>query len=65
MGGIGFSSSGFEGPFSTAITQDGKINADFITTGKLNVNLIEGYEQLVTKVTNTETQMKDIVTTTK
>lgn len=42
LGGIGFSSNGYEGPFKIAITMDGQINADFITTGKLSVNIIEG-----------------------
>lgn len=32
LGGIGFSSNGYEGPFETAITMDGQINANFITT---------------------------------
>lgn len=50
LGGLAFSSKGYKGPFSTAITQDGKINADFIATGKINTNLIEGYEQLILKV---------------
>lgn len=65
LGGLGFSSKGYEGPFSTAITQDGKINADFILAGKINTNLIEGYEQLITKVSKTEETIKDITTTTQ
>ena len=35
VGGLGFSSSGINGPYGTAITQDGKIVADYIKTGKL------------------------------
>lgn len=47
LGGIGFSSNGYEGPFETAITMDGQINASFITTGKLSVDRIEGlFEQI-------------------
>ena len=42
LAGIGFSSNGYEGPFETAITMDGKINADFITTGTMAVSRIEG-----------------------
>lgn len=38
--GIGFSSKGYNGPFSTAWTIDGHFNADFITTGSLYANLI-------------------------
>ena len=40
-GGLGFSSTGYYGEFGTAITRDGKIVADFITTGVLNANLIK------------------------
>ena len=42
LGGLGFSSHGYEGPFETAITMDGQINANFITTGQLSVSRIEG-----------------------
>lgn len=42
LGGLGFSSNGYEGPFETAITMDGQINAKFITTGMLSVSRIEG-----------------------
>jgi phage minor structural protein len=42
LGGLGFSSNGYEGPFETAITMNGQINANFITTGTLSVNRIEG-----------------------
>lgn len=38
--GLGFSSNGYNGSFGTAITADGKINADFITTGTLNAERI-------------------------
>lgn len=40
-GGLGYSSNGYEGPFETAITQDGAIVANFITTGTLQANLIK------------------------
>ena len=53
LGGLGFSSHGYEGPFETAITIDGHINADFITTGNINTDLIEGYNELLLKVANT------------
>ena len=35
-GGFGHSSTGYSGQYTTAITQDGQIVADFITTGTLN-----------------------------
>lgn len=40
-GGFGHSSTGYSGSYTTAITQDGQIVADFITAGKLNGALIE------------------------
>ena len=41
QGGLGHSSSGYEGPYSDiALTQDGRINASLITTGILNANVI-------------------------
>lgn len=40
-GGFGFSSTGYSGPYTTAITQDGSIVADFITTGTLNAARIK------------------------
>lgn len=48
LGGIGFSSKGYEGPFETAITMDGKINADFITTGTMAVDRIESLANFIT-----------------
>ena len=54
LGGIGFSSNGYEGPFETAMTMDGQINANFITTGVLSVDRIEGLsEQISIVVSNT------------
>ncbi len=41
QGGLGYSSNGYDGDYSTAITQDGAIVADFITTGTLQANLIK------------------------
>lgn len=41
QGGLGFSSNGYNGPYATAITQDGSIVASFITTGILTGNLIQ------------------------
>lgn len=39
--GLGYSYTGYNGPYGLAMTQDGKIVADFITAGTLNANLIE------------------------
>lgn len=43
LGGLGFSSTGYSGDFSSlALTSDGQINADMITTGLLSANRIRG-----------------------
>lgn len=39
--GIGFSSTGYDGPFTSAWTIDGHFNADFITAGTINAALIK------------------------
>lgn len=39
-GGLGFSSNGYDGPYGTAITQDGQIVADYITAGTMDANLM-------------------------
>ena len=60
LGGIGFSSTGYQGPFSIAMTADGKINADFISTGTLAASRVEGYNDLVLSVSNiTSTLVND------
>lgn len=42
QGGLGYSSNGYNGPYTTAITQDGSIVADFITSGTMLANIIKG-----------------------
>ena len=41
-GGLGYSSTGYNGPYALAMTQDGQIVADFITTGTMSASLING-----------------------
>lgn len=41
MSGFGYSSNGYNGPFPLAMTMDGAIVADFITTGTLNADIIK------------------------
>ena len=38
--GLGFSNTGINGPYGLAMTLDGSIVADYITSGKLNANVI-------------------------
>lgn len=40
IGGLGYSPNGYNGPYTTAITMDGAIVADFITTGTLDASKI-------------------------
>lgn len=40
--GLGYSNTGYAGTYGLAITADGQICADFITTGTLSANLING-----------------------
>lgn len=49
-GGIGFSNTGINGTFATAWTIDGGFNANFITSGKIDTSLIEGYDNLTLSV---------------
>ena len=41
LSGLGYSSTGYSGPYKTAITQDGHIVADYIYTGTLTANIIK------------------------
>lgn len=41
LNGLGYSSSGIDGPYGLAMTMDGSIVADFITTGVLSAELIK------------------------
>lgn len=50
LGGIGFSSTGISGTYTSAWTLDGKFNADFIQAGSLNgINLSIGADNTVFK----------------
>ncbi len=49
LGGLGFSSNGYEGPFDIAMTMDGQINAKFITTGTMSVSRIEGLANTISE----------------
>ncbi len=69
LGGLGYSKSGVNGPYGTAITQDGAIVADFITAGTLQgikiraadnefvIQLYNGKLKFLKKNGNTEIEM--------
>jgi hypothetical protein len=53
LGGLGYSTNGYDGPYELAITADGRINADFILAGEIrdalgnnSWNLNTGYLKL-------------------
>lgn len=50
LNGLGYSSTGINGTYGLAITMDGSIVADYITTGTLNTSVIQGYDSLVESV---------------
>lgn len=60
INGLGYSSTGINGPYGLAMTMNGEIVADFITAGKLNTEVIEGYDMLVLKVNNFDSQAQNI-----
>lgn len=41
LGGLGYSNTGYGGRFETAVTMDGSIVANFVTTGTLNAGIIK------------------------
>lgn len=65
LGGMGFSSNGIEGPFATAWTQDGKFNADFISSGTINTSLIKGYTDALNKISEISIDVEKINTSIK
>ena len=64
LNGLGYSNTGINGPFNLAMTMDGSIVADFITTGRLDTSLIEGYDSLLIEVNDLKTKDVTEVTTT-
>lgn len=59
LGGLGFSSTGINGTYVTAWTQDGGFVADFITTGTMSVERIEGLKELLMQVQEIENLIKN------
>ena len=52
INGLGYSSTGINGTYGLAMTMDGSIVADFITTGTLSTSVIDGYDSLTLQVNN-------------
>lgn len=69
-GGLGYSSTGYNGPYGTAITMDGEIVADMITAGVLRGTILEAGTVTADKisqsykyaVTNEITEAKELLT---
>ena len=49
QGGLGFSSNGYAGPYTTAITADGYINGAMITAGTINANTVNVGNKVLTE----------------
>lgn len=43
LNGFGYSSTGYDGNYGTAITMDGQIVADFITAGELDASIVKAH----------------------
>ena len=61
QGGLGFSSNGYAGPYTTAITADGHINGAMITAGTINANTVNVGNKVLTE---TLTELADRHTAT-
>ena len=48
INGLGYSSTGAYGTYALAMTADGAIVADFITTGTMSASRIEGLNEIIT-----------------
>ena len=59
INGLGYSNTGINGDYGLAMTMDGAIVANFITTGSLNTNVIEGYDSLTIQVNNNYQELND------
>lgn len=59
LNGLGYSSTGINGTYGLAITMDGSIVADYITTGTLNTSVINGYDSLVSQVEDMEDLLEE------
>ena len=57
INGLGYSNTGINGTYGLAMTMDGAIVADFITTGVLRTSVIQGYDSLTTQVGNNTGQI--------
>lgn len=57
--GLGYSNKGYAGPYTTAMTQDGQIVANFITTGTMLANIIRGGTLLLGGDTGGVLQVQD------
>lgn len=60
LNGLGYSSTGINGTYGIAMTMDGSIVADYITTGQLNTNVIQGYGALVLQVDKNKSDIATI-----
>lgn len=50
LNGLGYSDEGINGTYDVAMTMDGSIVANMITTGELNAELIQGWDSLTLQI---------------
>lgn len=56
LGGLGYSSNGYSGPYGTAITMDGEIVANYVTAGEMSANRVRAGQLVSTaKISGTNT----------
>ena len=60
INGLGYSNNGINGPYGLAMTMDGQIVADFITTGKMSVERIEGLEEILLVIESISDGIKEV-----
>lgn len=65
LGGWGFSSSGIDGPYKSGLTKDGHFVADWITTGKMSIERIEGLSQLLLTINSKQSELQNEFVLTK
>lgn len=63
LNGLGYSTTGISGPFNIAMTQDGQIVADFITTGTMSVDRIQGLVSTLTLMNQSLSESADKIAT--
>lgn len=65
INGLGYSKTGVNGPYGIAMTMDGSINADFITSGMIQTNRVQGLDSLIIDIQAKQGEITKEITTRK